>query len=114
MLIDAFQPEGVTRLAVDSIFMMPHLGVLSTVDEQAATEVFERDCLIYLGTCVAPVGEGKDGEVCLQYEIDLPRHRTGQLQVGQLQWVPLADGEEVEVSLQPARRWDVGAGPGKP
>ena len=114
MLIDAFQPEGVTRLAVDSIFMMPHLGVLSTVDERAATEVFERDCLIYLGTCVAPVGEGKDGEVCLQYEIDLPGgHQTGQLQVGQLQRLPLADGEEVEVSLQPARRWDVGAGPGQ-
>ena len=114
MLIDAFQPEGVTRLAVDSIFMMPHLGVLSTVDEQAATEVFERDCLIYLGTCVAPVGEGKDDEVCLQYEIDLPSGRqTGQLQVGQLQRMPLADGEEVEVSLQPARRWDVGAGPGQ-
>ncbi len=114
MLIDAFQPEGVTRLAVDSIFMMPHLGVLSTVDERAATEVFERDCLIYLGTCVAPVGEGKDGEVCLQYEIDLPSGgQTGELQVGQLQWMPLADGEEVEVSLQPARRWDVGAGPGQ-
>ncbi len=114
MLIDAFQPEGVTRLAVDSIFMMPHLGVLSTVDERAATEVFERDCLIYLGTCVAPVGEGKDGEVCLQYEIDLPSGgQTGQLQVGQLQWVPLDDGEEVEVSLQPVRRWDVGAGPGQ-
>ena len=114
MLIDAFQPEGVTHLAVDSIFMMPHLGVLSTVDERAATEVFERDCLIYLGTCVAPVGEGKDGEVCLQYEIDLPSGRqTGQLQVGQLQRLPLADGEEVEVSLQPARHWDVGAGPGQ-
>lgn len=114
MLIDAFQPEGVTRLAVDSIFMMPHLGVLSTVDERAATEVFERDCLIYLGTCVAPVGEGKDGEVCLQYEIDLPSGgQTGQLQVGQLQWMPLADGEEVEVALQPTRRWDVGAGPGQ-
>ena len=114
MLIDAFQPEGVTRLAVDSIFMMPHLGVLSTVDERAATEVFERDCLIYLGTCVAPVGEGKDGEVCLQYEIDLADGRqTGELQVGQLQRLPLADGEEVEVSLQPARRWDVGAGPGQ-
>ena len=114
MLIDAFQPEGITRLAVDSIFMMPHLGVLSTVDERAATEVFERDCLIYLGTCVAPVGEGKGDEVCLQYEIDLPNGgQTGQLQVGQLQWIPLADGEEIEVSLQPARRWDVGAGPGQ-
>ena len=113
MLIDAFQPEGVTRLAVDSIFMMPHLGVLSTVDERAATEVFERDCLIYLGTCVAPVGAGKRGEVCLQYELDLPSgRRTGQLEVGQLQWLPLADGEEVEIALQPARRWDVGAGLG--
>ncbi|MGB9590775.1 MAG: glutamate mutase L, partial [Candidatus Hydrothermia bacterium] len=37
MLLDSFQPEGVTFLAVDSIFMMPHLGVLSTVHEQAAT-----------------------------------------------------------------------------
>ena len=27
MLIDAFEPEGITTLAKDSIFMMPHLGV---------------------------------------------------------------------------------------
>ena len=31
MMLDAYQPEGVTMLAVDSIFMMPQLGVLSTV-----------------------------------------------------------------------------------
>ncbi len=31
MMIDAYEPLGVTTLAVDSIFMMPHLGVLSTV-----------------------------------------------------------------------------------
>ncbi|HUU45703.1 MAG TPA: glutamate mutase L, partial [Acidobacteriota bacterium] len=40
MLIDAFLPEGITRLAVDSIFMMPQLGVLAEVHPQAATEVF--------------------------------------------------------------------------
>ncbi|MBT6907175.1 MAG: methylaspartate mutase, partial [Gemmatimonadetes bacterium] len=114
MLIDAFQPEGITRLAVDSIFMMPHLGVLSTVDEQAATEVFERDCLIYLGTCVAPVGSGKVGAVCLQYAVDLPSGRqTGELRVGELVLLPLADDDEVEIELEPARRWDVGAGPGQ-
>ena len=114
MLIDAFQPEGVTRLAVDSIFMMPHLGVLATVDEEAATEVFDRDCLIYLGTCVAPVGEGKVGEVCMQYAVDLPSGRqTGELRVGELTLLPLVDGEEVELALEPARRWDVGAGPGQ-
>jgi uncharacterized protein (TIGR01319 family) len=112
MLIDAFQPEGITRLAVDSIFMMPHLGVLSTVDEKAATEVFERDCLIYLGTCVAPVGQGKPGEVCARYAVDLPSgRRTGELRVGELVLLPLAEGEEAELSLEPARRWDIGAGP---
>jgi len=114
MLIDAFQPEGITRLAVDSIFMMPHLGVLSTVDEQAATEVFERDCLIDLGTCVAPVGSGKIDEVCMQYAVDLPGGRqTGDLRVGELALLPLADGEEADISLEPTRRWDVGAGPGQ-
>ena len=43
MMIDAFQPVGVTQLAVDSIFMMPHLGVLATISEKAATDVFVKD-----------------------------------------------------------------------
>ena len=68
MLIDAFQPEGITTLAKDSIFMMPHLGVLAQVHPQAALEVFERDCLIYLGTCIAPKGTGKPGKPCLEYQ----------------------------------------------
>src|SRR5690349_1454963 len=56
MMIDAFAVEGVTELAVDSIFMMPHHGVLSTIHQAAATEVFEKDRLVRPGTCVAPVG----------------------------------------------------------
>jgi len=40
MMIDAFLPEGLTHLAVDSIFMAPQLGVLSSVHEEAATQVF--------------------------------------------------------------------------
>ena len=59
MLIDAFQPEGITTLAKDSIFMMPHLGVLAQVHSQASMEVFERDCLIYLGTVVSLKGKVK-------------------------------------------------------
>jgi uncharacterized protein (TIGR01319 family) len=114
MMIDAFQPEGVTRLAVDSIFMMPHLGVLSTVNEQAATEVFDRDCLIYLGTCVAPKGAGKLAEPCLNYVVDLPSgRREGVLEVGALELLPLGADEEAQLILKPPRDWDVGAGPGQ-
>ena len=72
MMIDAFCPEGITRLAVDSIFMMPQLGVLTEVQPKAATEVFEKDCLIHLGTCIAPVGESKKGGKIMKYSIELP------------------------------------------
>jgi len=113
MLIDSFQPMGVTRLAVDSIFMMPHLGVLSTVDEAAAAEVFERDCLVDLGTCVAPVGQS--GDVCGEYELDLPGGtEKGRLEVGELRTLPLERGKEAALRFRPARHWDVGAGPGQP
>ena len=114
MLIDAFQPEGVTRLAVDSIFMMPHLGVLSAVDEAAATEVFEHDCLIYLGTCVAPVGQGKPGTVCLDYDLALPGGtESGQLLCGGLHALPLAGDAEADLVLRPTKQWDAGAGSGR-
>ena len=68
MMLDAYQPEGVTLLTVDSIFMMPQLGILSTVHPEAATQVFERDCLIVLGTCIAPIGVAKEGEPCVTLE----------------------------------------------
>ena len=114
MLIDAFQPEGITQLAVDSIFMMPHLGVLSTVNERAATEVFERDCLIYLGTCVAPKGEGRPGEACMNFSLDLPSgKKEGVLRVGDMHLFPLGDDEEARISLSPLRDWDLGNGPGQ-
>ena len=72
MMIDAYAPEGITDMAVDSIFMMPHLGVLSTVNEQAATEVFERDCIVSLGACIAPVGNVVEGKPALKVDIELP------------------------------------------
>ena len=115
MMVDAYQPLGVTTLAVDSIFMMPHLGVLSTVDEQAATEVFVKDCLVYLGTCVAPMGQGKDGERCLEYTITFQGNRAaenGTLAFGELRLIPLAVTEQANIELRPAKGIDVGEGKG--
>ncbi|WP_166823833.1 glutamate mutase L [Thalassoroseus pseudoceratinae] len=114
MLIDAFEPEGVTRLAKDSIFMMPHLGVLAQVHAQAALEVFEKDCLIYLGTCVAPKGQGKVGKRCFSYDLQAPNlNEHGEMAFGELRMFPLAPDETAHIRIQPARGFDVGAGPGK-
>lgn len=115
MMVDAYEPLGFTRLSVDSIFMMPHLGVLSTVNEQAATDVFVRDCMVYLGTCVAPIGQGKDGERCADYTITFQGGRSpeqGSLPFGELRLLPLGIDEKATVELRPAKQVDVGAGKG--
>ncbi len=113
MLIDAFQPEGVTALAKDSIFMMPHLGVLATVHPDAASQVFERDCLIYLGTCVAAKGEGKAGKPCFTYTINGDTlNEQGSIECGELKLLPLGLDETVTIVIEPSRGLDVGAGPG--
>jgi uncharacterized protein (TIGR01319 family) len=115
MMVDAYEPLGFTMLSVDSIFMMPHLGVLSTVNEQAATDVFGRDCMIYLGTCVAPIGQGREGERCVEYEIRFERSRPlvqGTLAFGELKLVPLTHEERATVTLRPARQVDAGDGKG--
>ena len=113
MLIDSFEPEGFTTLAKDSIFMMPHLGVLASVQERAAMEVFERDCLIVLGTCVAAVGPGKHGKPCFKYTITGGASDSGEMMFGELKRVDLAGGETAEVEVQPSRGFDLGNGPGK-
>ena len=109
MMIDAFQPEGVTHLAVDSIFMMPQLGVLAQVNEAAATQVFERDCLIHLGTCIAPVGITSPGNLGVTITGDVME----TVPSGELRLYPLGVGEKARVTIQPERRLDMGAGRGQ-
>ncbi len=102
MLIDAFLPEGITRLAVDSIFMMPHLGVLSEISAKAATEVFRKDCMVYLGTCVAPVGKGKQGKPALYAKLELPDGSKFEEEIpfGEVRLIPCEEGKVAKATLK--------------
>lgn len=115
MIIDSFQPEGFTQIAVDSIFMMPHLGVLSEINPVAAAQVFERDCLVHLGPLVAPRGPGDRNEPCLTLTVErLNGHREEiSFRAGSVAVIPLPPGESAKILAQPSRRYDMGAGPGK-
>ena len=115
MLIDSFLPEGITQLTVDSIFMMPQLGVLATVQEEAALSVFERDCLIYLGTCVSPTGVVKKDEPVLDFTLTMPNGEkiSRTLNGGELNVIPLAIGEVAKIHVKPKWGFDMGNGDGK-
>ena len=114
MLVDSFEPQGFTQLAKDSIFMMPHLGVLASVQPEAAMEVFERDCLVRLGWSVAAKGEGKWGKKCFSYRVSGAVCASGELACGDVAWVRVGPEQEVEVVVEPTKEFDLGAGPGKP
>ena len=115
MMVDAFLPEGITKLAVDSIFMMPQLGVLSTVHAKASLEVFEKDCLIHLGSCIAPVGQQKAGKSTLAYEIEMDDGSIlkGDLMPGELKLFP-AEYKPHKASFIPGKNIDIGAGKNEP
>jgi uncharacterized protein (TIGR01319 family) len=118
MMIDAFLPEGITRLAVDSIFMMPQLGVLTEVQPKAATEVFEKDCLIHLGTCICPAGVSKKGGPVMKYKIEFPdgtvEGTLNHLEMKRFEFGLGDDGlpRKAKAVFEPEKFYDVGAGKG--
>jgi len=115
MLIDGFQPEGVTKIAQDSVFMMPHLGVLSTVHPKAAIEIFEKDCLVRVGTCIAPRAMGKEGEELMHVAAKMPDDSTlsEYIKFGSIKKIPLKEGEKAELEITPFHGADIGRGVGK-
>jgi len=132
MMLDAYQPEAVTMLAVDSIFMMPQLGILSEVMPEAALQVFDRDCLVKLGAAICPVGTGKEGQTACTVAVQGSEFRVQgsgpdgerrtvnaeravyEIPFGSVKVIPLGVGEKAVVEITPARGFDVGAGKGKP
>lgn len=110
MMMDAYQPEGITMLTVDSIFMMPHLGVLSEHLYEAAKQVFEFDCIVQCGHCIAPVGTGKEGEPVVTVKGEGINETVN---FGQIKIIPLGRYQYKDVTIEPTRNFDVGFGKGK-
>jgi hypothetical protein len=77
--------------------------------------VFTKDCLIRLGTCVAPVGQGKPNKPCMKIAIKVPGGESVEREVlyGELFVIPAPYGEPIPVRIEPTRAFDVGAGKGK-
>jgi len=113
MLIDSFLPQGITQIAVDSIFMMPQLGVLSTFHEKAAIEVFHKDCLVKLGTCLAPIGQYSKGKDLLTYSFNIDNKiHEGTLKFGEIILIKASLGMH-SCKIIPERNVDLGFGKGQ-
>ncbi|MGC9148838.1 MAG: glutamate mutase L [Sulfolobales archaeon] len=115
ILIDAFQPIGFTYIMQDSVFMIPHLGVLSKIYRDIAMEIFEKECLVPLGTVIA--GEGIDelgskiADINIRY--DGGEEENISLNFGEIIRIPIPRDVEVTVTVNPKKTMNFGGGFGK-
>ena len=79
--------------------------------KRQALEVFDKDCLIRLGTCIAPVGSVESKKDVLKAELEFSGGEKKEINLdgGDLVLVE-ADYQEISITLTPAKGIDVGAG----
>ena len=89
--------------------------VVASGDEEAADQVFSRDCMVMLGTCLATVSQTRPARGVLEYRVEgAAGPARGSVAAGDVCVLPLPTGEQARVELRPSRSMDVGAGPAKP
>jgi uncharacterized protein (TIGR01319 family) len=111
MMIEGFSLSGITELCVDSIFMMPHLGVFSSIHRDAAIQIFNSDCIVPVAVSVVPVylERAKGRELA---EIYVEGNLIGTVSRGVVQHLPVYQNETVEIEVKPKSGVDVGGGSG--
>ena len=109
MMLDAFQPMGVTELMVDSVFMLPHLGSFAQMDQAGAMNILEKDCLLPLGTSLVPQGQLERGKLGLTIRGESSSGQSIEASVngGDLTVCPLASDETatIDISVHNGLRW---------
>ncbi len=122
ILLDALEPtgEGVGSLeiALDSTLMLPALGALAPVHPAAAAYLFDRDCLVLLGTCVVPLGPAPDGNP-IAVEVTVEYAEAGAITIevpyGNIEVIPLRPEQRASLRVKPGPNFHIGTDePGKP
>lgn len=114
MMLDAFELEGLTEIAVDSVFMLPHLGVFASVHPKAAEEIFLHDCLVRICHSIAPVFPRRRKRRGVVASVLIDRKQRVEIHDGVISHLPLEPGSEVELLVTPELHGvDVGNGVGR-
>ncbi|MBN8550910.1 MAG: glutamate mutase L [Deltaproteobacteria bacterium] len=114
MMLDGFALQGLTQISVDSIFMMPHLGVLCSVHPDAADEIFIHDCLVNIAHSIVPVFPSALALQGALAEVSVNDVVVGTVERGKVRMIALAQSGKVKISIKPTdKRINVGKGAGQ-
>lgn len=128
LLLDALQPAGQSlgsvELALDTTLLIPALGNLAQHHLAAASYIFDRDCLVWLGTAIVPVGNPPDSRrslgtaaptaVTVIVERQKGQPETVEVPYGSIQVIPLRPDQRAALTVKPGPGFSIGGGaPGK-
>ena len=122
-MLDALQPTaeglGSVELAVDTTLLIPPLGNLARHHLAAAAYIFDRDCLVWLGTAIVVQTDGAavlDGRTAVTVTVERQPGGTDTVDVpyGSIQIIPLRPDQHAALTVKPGAGFRVGSGePGK-
>lgn len=115
MMLDAIQPAGIFPVVIDRYSLLPATGLLASFNPQLVVQVLNSGVLEDLGWIIVPIGRANPGDTVLNVRLESERSGTIQIEVayGTLEVLPLSPGDSAVLTLEPLRRFDVGAGPGR-
>ncbi len=116
IVLDALEPIGVSTLVLDSYGLGAALGSAAAVKPLAAVETLDSGGFTNLATVVTPIGDARPGDTILKVKVTYDDESSFEVEVnhGNLEILPLPQGKQADLELQPQRGIDVGmGGPGK-
>lgn len=115
MLLDGLQPAGITTLVFDHNNLLSMLGVAAEVNSLLPVQVMDTGALAYLATVISPVSNAAYGTPIVRAKLirEDGTAMTSEVNMGNLQILPLDSGQTARLELRPLRNADVGLGPGR-
>ena len=115
VLLDALQPTGISTIVMDPYSLAPTLGATAGPLPLASVQLLEAGVFVSTGTVVSPVVKGRPRRNVMSYEMeyeDGSSGKSGEVTFGQIEVLPLAQGEYARLTLNPERGVDLGFGAG--
>jgi hypothetical protein len=113
VLLDALQPTGVSTLVMDPYSLAPTLGAVAGPLPLATIQLLEAGVFVSMGTIVSPYKKGRAIRRLLTYRLeyeDGSPTKGGEINQGQIAFLPLGLGEYGRLTLNPERNVDAGLG----
>ena len=106
LLLDALQPLGMSELLLDGNAIIPALGALARVQQEAFVQLLDAGGIIALGTCFNVSGQPRAGKPALRVRITLPDGEVVKQEVmGGTLWIyPLGLGVRALIDVRTVGR----------